>query len=103
MPSISKYVCDTLMRELVGRDRRPASFLVYIWLLAEEQRRQGIVSISYAELAEKIGIAKSTAQSAIGWLRRRKLVATTKASATATPAYRTQAPWNSIPARGRTP
>lgn len=87
------YVLDTLMRDLVGHDRRPASFLVYLWLVGEEQRLKGAVSISYSELAQNIGISKSSAQSAIGWLLRRKLVSVRKRNLTAKPAYTTQTPW----------
>jgi len=90
---LDSYVTDVLMRDLVGHDRRPASFLVYLWLAAEQQRRGSAVDISYQELAESIGISKSSAQSAVGWLLRRKLLAVTKANVTATPSYRVQSPW----------
>jgi hypothetical protein len=30
---IDPYVLDTLMRDLVGHDRRPASYLVYLAIL----------------------------------------------------------------------
>ena len=90
---LDSYVTDVLMRDLVGHDRRPASFLVYLWLAAEQQRRGSAVDISYQELAESIGISKSSAQSAVGWLLRRRLLAVTKANVTATPSYRVQSPW----------
>jgi hypothetical protein len=93
MVRLDDYVLDTLMRDLVGHDRRPASFLVYVWLVGEEQRRKGAVSISYSELAENIGVAKSSAQAAIGWLLRRKLISAHRENVTATPAYTTQTPW----------
>jgi hypothetical protein len=90
---LDSYVTDVLMRDLVGHDRRPASFLVYLWLAAEQQRRGSAVDISYQELAESIGISKSSAQSSVGWLLRRRLLAVTKANVTATPSYRVQSPW----------
>jgi hypothetical protein len=93
MPEIDDYVIDVLMRDLVGHDRRPVSFLVYLWLAAEQQRRGAPVQISYQELAESIGISKSAAQSAIAWLVRRKLVAMNKTTVTATPEYRANSPW----------
>ena len=52
MYSLDPYVIDVLMRDLVGHDRRPASFLVYLLLSAEQARRDGPVEISYEELAE---------------------------------------------------
>ena len=93
MPSIDEYVTDVLMRDLVGHDKRPVSFLVYLWLSAEQQRRNSPVRISYQELAESIGVSKSSAQTAVGWLVRRELLQASKANATATPVYKVQRPW----------
>jgi predicted transcriptional regulator len=93
MTWIDDYVTEVLMRDLVGHDKRPASFLVYLWLVAEQQRRGSVVQISYQELAESIGISKSSAQSAVGWLVRRKLLAVSKATVTATPHYKVLTPW----------
>ena len=93
MSSIDEYVTDVLMRDLVGHDKRPVSFLVYLWLAAEQQRRDAPVRISYQELAESIGVSKSSAQTAVGWLLRRQLLQVNKANATETPIYRVQRPW----------
>ena len=93
MPIVDDYVTDVLMRDLVGHDRRPVSFLAYLWLVAEQQRRAAPVQISYQDLAESIGVSKSAAQTAVGWLVRRKLLTVAKATVTATPSYRVQAPW----------
>ena len=93
MLTIDEYVTNVLMRDLVGHDKRPVSFLVYLWLLAEQERRESAVQISYQELAESIGISKSSAQTAVGWLARRKLVAVSKATVTATPQYKVLSPW----------
>jgi hypothetical protein len=92
--AFDEYVTDVLMRDLVGHDRRPVSFLVYLWIAAEEQRRGDAVQISYQELAESIGVSKSSAQASVGWLLRRKLLAVTRASVTATPCYVAQTPWS---------
>jgi hypothetical protein len=93
MPVFDDYITDVLMRDLVGHDRRPASFLVYLWLAAEQTRHKGAVEISYQELAESVGISKSSAQSAVKWLVRRKLLAARKQTVTATPAYTVLSPW----------
>jgi hypothetical protein len=114
MLKLDPYITDVLLRDLVGHDRRPASFLVYIWFTAEQQkkaeqqkaeqqrhahqRRVSAVTVSYQDLAESIGISKSSAQSAVGWLIRRKLLTVSKASVTATPEYKALTPW-----RNRTP
>jgi hypothetical protein len=100
MPSLDLYVTDVLMRDLVGHDRRPASFLVYLWLAVEQQRRNLPVQISYHDIAESIGISKSSVQAAIRWLVRRKLLAAAKENATATPRYTVLRPWKD-PARAR--
>jgi winged helix-turn-helix protein DUF2582 len=93
MLKIDDYVTDVLMRDLVGHDKRPVSFLVYLWLAAEEQRRGAEVQISYQELAESIGVSKSSAQTAVGWLARRNLLRVNKATVTATPCYGVLTPW----------
>jgi hypothetical protein len=105
MIAIDDYVMDVLLRDLVGHDRRPVCFLVYVWLTAEEQRRKGAVEISYRELAESLGVSKSAVQSAIGWLARRKLLGVEKVSVTATPRYEVMKPWSKLDGkkqRGRT-
>jgi hypothetical protein len=93
MPLIDDYVIDVLMRDLVGHDKRPVAFLVYLWLAAEQARRNGAIQISYQELAESIGVSKSAAQSAVAWLARRKFFVASKTTVTATPCYKVQRPW----------
>jgi hypothetical protein len=93
MLMLDEYVIDVLMRDLVGHDRRPVSFLVYLWLAAEQQRQGNAVTISYQQLAESVGISKSSAQAAAGWLARRKLLTVSKTSSTATPSYSVLRPW----------
>jgi hypothetical protein len=93
MPHLDDYITDVLLRDLVGHDHRPVSFLVYLWLAAEQQRRNGPVRISYQELAESIGVSKSSAQSAAGWLLQRKLICVARPNVTATPTYTVQTPW----------
>jgi hypothetical protein len=95
MLAVDEYVVDVLMRDLVGHDRKPASFLVYLWLAAEQQRQGKAVTISYQQLAESIGISKSSAQAATGWLAKRKLLAVNKTGSTATPSYQVKRPWSS--------
>jgi hypothetical protein len=90
---IDDYVADVLMRDLVGHDKRPVSFLVYLWLAAEQQRRDAAVQISYQKLAESIGVSKSAAQAAVSWLVRRKLLLVSKETVTSTPRYKVQRPW----------
>jgi hypothetical protein len=93
MIPVDPYVIQVLMRDLAGHDRRPASFLVYLWLAAEAEQRGSDVQIGYRELAENIGISKSAAQSAVSWLVKRRLLSAKKSNPTALPSYRTLSPW----------
>ena len=93
MLNLDDYVVDVLMRDLVGHDRRPTSFLVYVWLTAEQGRRRGAVQVSYQELAESVGLSKSSAQAAVRWLIQRELLSADKENATAIPSYTVRSPW----------
>ncbi len=101
MATIDDYVTDVLMRDLVGHDRRPAAFLVYLWLAAAQAKRGCAVDVSFQEMAESIGISKSSAQAAVRWLVRRKLLQANKANATAIPSYKTMMPWKERSRRDR--
>jgi hypothetical protein len=93
MPHFDDHITDVLLRDLVGHDRRPAAFLVYLWLTAEREKSGGAVQVSFQELAESVGISKSSAQAAVRWLVRRKLLSITKLNATAVPRYTVLTPW----------
>ena len=93
MPHIDDYILDTLLRDLTGHDRKPAAFLVYLWLTGEQTRRAVPVAISYAELAENTGLSRSAAQASVAWLKHRKLLAVSKENATAIPVYTVLMPW----------
>ena len=82
MIQLDDYVVDVLMRDLVGHDRSIVSFLVYLWFAAE-QRKGKIVEASYRHIAECVGVSKSSAQAAVARLSKRKLLASTKKTATA--------------------
>ena len=101
MATVDDYVVDVLMRDLVGHDRRPVGFLIYLWLAAAQARTSKDVQISFQELAESVGVSKSAAQAAVRWLMRRKLLAATKANATAVPCYKVMTPWKDGTRRAR--
>ena len=91
---IDDYVCDVLMRDLVGHDRQPTSFLVYLYLAYEIGRsKRERVQVSYKNLAGAIGVSKSAAQQAVAWLVKRRLLESKKDAATAVPIYRVLRPW----------
>jgi len=77
------YVVDTLLPDLVGHDRKPSAFLVYL-VLAGIARRTGRdrVNASLETIAARTGLSKSSVQSALRHLRRRGLVKDEPASST---------------------
>ena len=91
---IDDYIVDVLMRDLVGHDRQPTSFLIYLWFTLEASRsRRERIQVSYQTLADLVGVSKSAAQAGVRWLVRRKLIEVKKSSPTAVPGYRILRPW----------
>jgi DNA-binding MarR family transcriptional regulator len=91
---VDAYVLDVLMRDIVGHDRQPGAYLVYVWLYSQAARtRWKPVPCSLRMLAEATGLSKSTVQAALELLRRRKLIETTTEHATATPEHRVLRDW----------
>ena len=85
---VDAYVLDTLMRDLVGHDREPSAFIVYLCLwrriMASTDDR---VHLSYEAIADATGLSRRTVQRAIATLTRRHLIRARRAFATATPEY----------------
>ena len=94
MVVIDDYVIDVLMRDLVGHDRSPSAFLVYLHLWSESEGRQkSAVRVSHQMVAEATGLSKSAVQKGVRCLVGRKLLKVQKSSATAIPEYRVLHPW----------
>jgi len=89
--AIDRYVIATLMRDLVGHDRRPSAFLAYLALAARDDGDAG--AMSYADLAEATGLSRRAAQDAVAHLRRRGLIEARRDGPTGVSCYRTLAPW----------
>ncbi len=91
---VDDYVLDVLMRDIVGHDRQPAAYLVYLYLygLAARRRWKPIVA-SLRTIAEATGLSKSAVQTALELLRRRELIASVSAHATAVPEHRVLRLW----------
>ena len=88
------YVADTLLRDLVGHDRRPSAYLVYVYLWGlTGGRKTARAALSLARLAEETGLSKRAVQDAVAHLERRKLVRIDRPRATAMPAYEVLRPW----------
>jgi DNA-binding transcriptional ArsR family regulator len=91
---VDDYLLDVLMRDIVGHDRQPAAYLVYLHLygVAARQRWKS-VGASLREIAEATGLSKSAVQTALELLRRRELIASVSAHATAVPEHRVLRHW----------
>jgi hypothetical protein len=91
---LDRYVVDVLMRDLVGHDKKPSAFLVYLFLavLAEGEVRSK-VSSSLSTIARMTGLSKTAVQGALRHLQSRGLIAAAKTRATAVPEYRLLRHW----------
>lgn len=92
--ALDAYVIDVLLRDLVGHDKSPSSFLVYLYLWRRTLARGADrVALSHQEIAELTGLSKSAVQSAIRNLLRRKLIESSKSTVTSVPEYSVNRPW----------
>ncbi len=91
---LDAYVIDILMPDLVGHDRRPATFIVYLFLLRQAAKsRRDAVCVSLQTIATKTGLSKSTVQAALRHLRRRRLLDPAVAATVSLPMRRILRPW----------
>lgn len=92
MLPLDQYIVDVLMPDVVGHDKSPSAFLVYLylWRVAGTRAR---VQVSYTTIATNTGLSKASAQRGVALLKRRKLLVASKASATSVPEYRVARPW----------
>ena len=94
---IDPYVIDSLMRDLVGHDRSPATYIVYLQLYRQTHGTgREHIAISHAALAT--GISKRSVQTALTALITRRLLRRRKARPTAVPVYTVLTPWIRKPA-----
>ena len=92
--SLDPYVLDVLMADLVGHDRAPSAYLVYLklWHLCGGPGKKGR-PLSLQTLATETGVSKSSVQSAVRRLKRRGLVQARRNAPTAVPLYTVLTPW----------
>lgn len=88
---LDAYVLDVLMRDLVGHDRTPSAFLVYLFLW--RRTRDGETRLTLRQIAEGTGLSKRGVQVAIGQLESRALLRVARESITAVPGYTVLRPW----------
>ena len=91
---IDEYVLDTLMADLVGHDRQPSAFLVYLFLW---RRTRGAgepsAQLSLFDLSTGTGLSKRAVQEALRCLSKRRLLSIQRAGITSIPLYTVKRPW----------
>jgi len=91
---LDRYVIDVLMRDLVGHDKKPSAFVVYLFLAVRaEHEVRSRVSCSLSTIANVTGLSKTSVQSALRHLVSRRLIISSKAGPTAIPEYRLVRHW----------
>ena len=92
--ALDAYVLDVLMPDLVGHDRRPSAFLVYLFLWRRTRGgRDADVPLALREIAEGTGLAKRSVQTALARLTRRRLITAHRDGQTAVSEYAVLRPW----------
>jgi hypothetical protein len=93
-PAFDPYLVDTLLPDLVGHDRQPSAFLVYL-VLWRRTHAAGVdtVQVALLDVAEATGLSKRAVQDAIAWLAKRHLVSVARSGITAIPVYTVRRPW----------
>src|SRR3954466_3590801 len=85
---IDRYVIDTLMQDLIGHDRAPSAFVVYLHLWRHSLAAgEPSVQTSLRAIAGGGGLSKRGIQEALTILSRRQLVAISRRSITDVPVY----------------
>ena len=88
------YVVETLMPDLVGHDKKPSAFIVYLYFWSSlALARSKTVQVSHQTIADDTGLSKSAVQASVRHLLRRRLIHSELASRTATPVYSFLRPW----------
>ena len=90
---VDAYVVDALMPDLVGHDRRPSAFLVYLYLWRKSGGAARATAASLRMIADATGLSKRAVQDGVAALARRQLVSIVRKSATATPIFTLRCHW----------
>ena len=91
---LDSYIVDALMPDLVGHDRKPSAFLVFLFLW---RRTHGVgrqsVCLSHRMIADGTGLSQSSVQGALRTLTRRALVRAERKTATSIPVFSIERHW----------
>ena len=92
--ALDSHLIEVLMPDLIGHDKRPSSFVLYLWLYAMTKgvgRKSAF--FSYQMLTDRTGLSKRAVQRAVIHLKKRQLIRVSRKSATAVPEYAVATPW----------
>lgn len=90
--TVETYVLDSLMADLVGHDRRPSAYILYLALL-RLCNPAGTIGISLQGLATTTGLSKTAVQRSVAHLKRRGLITVRRKGPTHAPRYEILRPW----------
>ncbi len=91
--TIDRHMISALLPDIVGHDRSPSAFIVYLFLACSAQGRRRQVQASLQSIADDTGLSKSAVQGAVRLLLRRRLLTQKRAGPTAVPVYEVLRPW----------
>ena len=92
--TLDPYLLDALLPDLVGHDRRPSSFIIYLYLYRQaSQGTNWAVRMSHQSISTATGLSRSAVQAALTHLQGRQLIATSRAHLTAVPLHHVLRPW----------
>jgi hypothetical protein len=85
---------SSAMADLVGHDRQPSAFLVYLFLWRRTHGNDSEeAQVSLLDIAIGTGLSKRAVQEALRLLAKRRLVSIQREGITAIPVYTVRRPW----------
>jgi len=91
---LDPYVVDVLMPDLIGHDRQPSAFIVFLFLW---RHTFGVdkpsVQVSLLDMVAATGLSKRAIQEALRLLSKRRLLSIQRDSITAVPVYSLRRLW----------
>jgi CRP-like cAMP-binding protein len=88
------YLIDCLLPDLVGHDRSPAAYVIYLYLYRHASAKPDwSVRMSHQSIATATCLSRSTVQNALAHLQNRQLIASSRVHPTAVPTHKVLRPW----------
>jgi hypothetical protein len=91
---LDPYVVDVLLPDLIGHDRAPSAFIVFLFLWRHTHGvGQPSVQVSLLDMVAATGLSKRAIQDALRLLSKRRLLSIQRESITAVPVYSLRKLW----------